>query len=82
MTAVPHKVAVDRFTAVSGRISSDYTYMHSNYEISGPNSEVILEHCIWEDYRFKESYKNCIVKNSDYYLSVITKYSLNDLKMQ
>ena len=82
MTAVPHKVAVDRFTTVSGRISSDYTYMHSNYEISDPNSEVILEHCIWEDYRFKESYKNCIVKNSDYYLSVTTKYSLNDLKMQ
>ena len=54
--------------------------MISNCEISGPNSDVILEHCIWEDYRLKESYKNCIVKNSDYYLSGTTKYSLNDLK--
>ena len=66
MTAVPQLVAVDRFTAVSGRISSDYTYMINNCEISDPNSDVILEHCIWEDYRLKESYKNCIVKNSDY----------------
>ena len=80
MTAVPQLVAVDRFTAVSGRISSDYTYMINNCEISDPNSDVILEHCIWEDYRLKESYKNCIVKNYDYYLSGTTKYSLNDLK--
>ena len=39
-----------------------------------------MEYCKWEDYRKKNSYHNCIAKGSDFYLSVKTKYNLNDLK--
>ena len=64
---------------VSGKIKDDYIYQLKNYEISDPNSEKILEYCVWEDYRNLDAYKNSIVKNSDYYRSVTQKYSLEDL---
>ena len=51
-----------------------------NYDISDPNSEKLLEYCVWEDYRQKNSYHNCIAKDSDFYLSVKNSYTLNDLK--
>ena len=51
-----------------------------NLDISNPESESILEYCQWEDFRKKNSYKNSIVKQSDYYLTVSSNYSLNDLK--
>ena len=40
----------------------------------------MLEYCKWEDYRNLEEYKNSIVKNSDYYRTVSTRYTLDDLK--
>ena len=80
MTNVPLETTINRFTTVSGAISSSYISKLNNYDISDPNSEVILEHCVWEDYRKKNSYQNCVVKNSDYYLSVTKNYSLDDLK--
>ena len=68
------------YSIISGRIKSDYINQLNKYEISDPNSEKILEYCIWEDYRNLDAYQNCIVKNSDYYRSVTTKYTLEDLK--
>ena len=80
MTTVSHETTIDRFTTVSGRIPKQYAYYLSQYDISDPNSEIILQYCQWEDYRRKNSYQNCIVKDSDYYLSVTTQYSLGDLE--
>lgn len=80
MTTVSHETAIDRFTTVSGRIPKQYAYYLSQYDISDPNSEVMLQYCQWEDYRRKNSYQNSIVKDSDYYLSVTTQYSLGDLE--
>ena len=69
-----------RYCTVSGKLSRKYVDQLAYYEISDPNSEKILEYVEWEDYRQKNSYQNCIAKDSDFYLSVKTKYSLNDLK--
>ena len=80
MTNVPLEETINRFTTVSGAISSYYVNELQNYNISNPNSEVILEHCIWDDYRKNEAYQNCVVKDSDYYLSVTNNYSFDDLK--
>ena len=55
-------------------------YLLKKYQISEPNSETILKYCAWNDYRNAEGYKNFIVKNSDYYQTVTTKYTLEDLK--
>ena len=68
------------YSIVSGKIKDDYIYQLNNYEISDPNSEKILEYCVWEDYRNLDAYKNCVVKNSDYYRTVTSKYTLSDLK--
>ena len=69
-----------RYCTVSGKLSHEYVDQLSYYEISDPNSEKLLEYVEWEDYRQKNSYQNCIAKDSDFYLSVKTKYSLEDLK--
>ena len=68
------------YSIVSGKIKEDYIYQLNNYEISDLNSEKILEYCVWEDYRNLDAYKNCVVKNSDYYRTVTSKYTLSDLK--
>ena len=70
------------YSIISGRIKKGYIDQLNKYNISDPNSEKILEYCKWEDYRNLDAYQNCIVKNSDYYRSVTTKYTLKDLKMQ
>ena len=72
--------AVELYTTISGKINENYIAQLNNYDISDPNSEKILEYCNWEDYRENEAYENCIVKNSDYYRSVTTKYSFGDLQ--
>lgn len=69
-----------RYCTVSGRMSSAYVNNLNYYQISDPNSEQLLQYVIWEDYRQKNSYQNCIIKDSDFYLSVKNKYSLEDLK--
>ena len=71
---------LERYYTVSGKISSYYADRLKNYDISDPNSEKLLEYCVWEDYRQKNSYHNCIAKDSDYYLSVSHHYTLDDLK--
>ena len=71
---------LERYYTVSGKISPYYAERLKNYDISDPNSEKLLEHCVWEDYRQKNSYHNCIAKDSDYYLSVSHHYTLDDLK--
>ena len=80
MVDVPLETAINRFTTISGTIPSQYISKLNKYSISDPNSEIMLEYCVWEDYRKKNSYQNCIVKNSDYYLSQTKKYNLEDLK--
>ena len=69
-----------RYCTINGKIPAPYAKQLINYDISDPNSEKFLVYCVWEDYRTKNSYHNCIAKNSDFYLSVTKKYSLNDLK--
>ena len=69
-----------RYCTVSGRMSSSYVNNLNYYQISDSNSEKLLQYVIWEDYRQKNSYHNCIIKDSDFYLSVKNKYSLEDLK--
>ena len=71
---------IELYTIISGKIKESYVDELNKYQISDPNSEEILEYCDWEDYRNLDAYKNCIVKNSDYYRSVTQKYSLNDLE--
>ena len=68
------------YSIISGRIKKGYIDQLNKYNISDPNSEKILEYCKWEDYRNLDAYQNCVVKNSDYYRSVTTKYTLEDLK--
>ena len=69
-----------RYYTVSGKIPSNYAQRLKSASISDPNTEKILEYCIWEDYRQKNSYQNCIAKDSDFYLSLENKYNLEDLK--
>ena len=69
-----------RYYTISGKIPSNYAESLKNYDISDPNSEKLLEYCKWENYRSKNSYHNCIVKDSDFYLSVEQRYTLDDLK--
>ena len=69
-----------RYYTVIGRIPPNYAEQLKYYDISNPESEKLLVYCKWEDYRQKNSYHNCIAKNSDYYLSVENKYSFEDLK--
>ena len=69
-----------RYYTISGKIPPDYAESLKNYDISDPNSEKLLEYCKWENYRSKNSYHNCIVKDSDFYLSVEQRYTLDDLK--
>ena len=71
---------LERYYTISGRIPSPYAEQLNNYDISNPYSERLLEYCIWEDYHQKDAYSNCIVKDSDFYLSVKNHYSLDDLK--
>ena len=65
---------------ITGRIKKDYTHLLNKYDISDPNSESVLKYCVWDDYRDKEEYKNFMVQHSDYYQTVTTAYSLEDLK--
>ena len=69
-----------RFYTVSGQIPSYYANQLQYYKLSDANSEKLLEYCQWEDYRTKNSYHNCIHKDSDFYLSVQNMYSFEDLK--
>ena len=71
---------IELYTIISGRIKEKNIYKLNSYEISDPYSESVLEYCEWEDYRNLPEYKNCIVKNSDYYRTVTTQYDLSDLK--
>ena len=72
--------AIELYTIISGRMKERYVSKLNSYEISDPYSENLLEYCDWEDYRNLEEYKNSIVKNSDYYRTVSTRYTLDDLK--
>lgn len=74
-----HQEAIDLYTTITGRINENYVSDLNNYDISSPDSEKILEYCEWEDFRKDEAYDNCIVKNSDYYRSVQTYYSFQEL---
>jgi hypothetical protein len=69
-----------RYYTVNGRIPPTYAQLLRNYDTSDPNSEKLLQYCKWENYRAKNSYQNCIAKDSDYYLSMENKYCFNDLK--
>ena len=71
--------SIELYTIISGRIQEDFISLLNNYDISDPNSEKVLEHCQWEDYRNLSEYKNSIVKNSDYYRIVTASYDLDDL---
>ena len=51
-----------RYYTVSGRIPSNYAQRLKNSEISDPNTEKILEYCIWEDYRKKILIKIALLK--------------------
>ena len=73
-------VTLKRYCTISGKIPKIYADKLKNYDISDPYTERFLEYCKWEDYRKKNAYHNCIAKGSDYYLSVKTKYTLDDLK--
>ena len=70
----------DLYYIITGRIPDQYTYLLNKYDISDPNSESTLKYCVWDDYRDKEEYKNFMVQHSDYYQTVTTKYTLEDLK--
>jgi hypothetical protein len=74
-----HEEEIELYTIISGRIQEDFISLLNNYDISDPNSEKVLEHCQWEDYRNLSEYKNSIVKNSDYYRIVTASYDLDDL---
>ena len=65
---------------ITGKIPDNYTYLLDKYNISDPNSESVLKYCVWEDYRDKEEYHNFMVKHSDYYQTVTTPYTLEDVK--
>ena len=65
---------------ITGKIQQNYTYLLNKYDISDPKSESVLKYCVWDDYRDKEEYKNFMVQHSDYYQTVTTAYSLEDLK--
>ena len=65
---------------ITGKIPDNYTYLLNKYNISDPNSESVLKYCVWEDYRDKEEYHNFMVKHSDYYQTVTTPYTLEDVK--
>ena len=65
---------------ITGRIKKNYSHLLNNYDISDPNSESTLKYCAWDDYRDKEEYHNFMVQHSDYYQTVNTNYSLEDLK--
>lgn len=65
---------------ITGKIQQNYTYLLNKYDISDPKSESVLKYCKWDDYRDKEEYKNFMVQHSDYYQTVTTAYSLEDLK--
>ena len=69
-----------RYYTVSGKIPWNYAQSLQYSDISDPNTEKILEYYVWEDYRQKNSYKNCIAKDSDFYLSIENKYNLEDLQ--
>ena len=60
---------IELYTIISGKIKESYVYELNKYQSSNPNLEKLLEYCVWEDYRNLDAYKNCIVKNSDYYCS-------------
>ena len=72
--------SVELYTIISGRVKESYAYKLNSYDVSDPNSEKVLKYCDWEDYRNLDEYKNSIVKNSDYYRSVTSLYTLSDLK--
>lgn len=80
MTEVSKEEEINRYRTISGRIPSKYVSQLQKYDISDPNSEKMLEYCVWEDYKKKNSYQNAIVKDSDYYLSVSTPHSFSELK--
>ena len=79
MLQVSNEEAINKYTTISGKIPNKYINQLSSYDISDPNSEVMLEYCVWDDYKKNNAYQNCIVKNSDYYLSVTNKYSFSEL---
>ena len=74
------KLQNESYYLITGRINEKNIDLLKKYQISDPNSETILKYCAWNDYRNAEGYKNFIVKNSDYYQTVTTKYTLEDLK--
>ena len=70
----------DLYYIITGRIPDNYTYLLDNYDISDPNSESVLKYCVWDDYTDKEEYQNFMVKHSDYYQTVTTPYTFEQLK--
>ena len=69
-----------RNLTVVGKISPYFAETLKNYDISDPDSEKLLEYCTWEDFNKKNSYHNCIKKDSDYFYSIEKNYTLDDLK--
>ena len=80
MIEVPKEEAINRYTTIIGKIPNKYLDQLSSYDISDPNSELLLEHCVWDDYKSNNAYHNCIVKDSDYYVSLTKQYSFSELK--
>jgi len=80
MFQISNEEAVNKYTTVSGKIPNKYISNLKSYDISDPKSEIFLEHCVWDDYKKNNAYQNCIVKDSDYYLSITNKYSFSELK--
>lgn len=68
------------YYVITGRIPNMYMHLLNNYNISDPESESVLKYCVWDDYRDKEEYHNFMVKHSDYYQTVTTPFTLEDLK--
>jgi hypothetical protein len=69
-----------RFYTISGKITPSFARELESYDINNPESETYLEYCQWEDFYSKNSYQNCLSKDSDYYMPLKSKYNLDDLK--
>ena len=68
------------YYVITGRIRDNYISLLDDYDISDPNSESVLKYCDWDDYRDKEEYRDFMVKHSDYYQTVTTSYTFQDLQ--
>ena len=75
-----HIQTLERYYTIIGRIPYPYNERLEDCDISDPSTERFLEFCNWEDYHKKDSYNNCVAKDSVYYSSRGKKYDLDNLK--